>query len=151
VIASLGLAAENELRSGGLNNASQAMVEQSARGPGGALVFLGTLGVTQGALWLLNIALTLGLYGGGYLRRGALDYAFGLGFSLVFGLLLLAGGAVGMMGGRRYMQLKGGAMPVLAMVYAALVPGCCLLGLPVSLWAAYVWSRPEVRAIHGEG
>lgn len=150
VIAQLGQAAENELRAGGMNSASRAMIEQSVKGPAGALLFFGSAGVMQGGLWLLNILITLGLYGGGMLRRPLGDYLLSVIFSTGLGLVLLLGGAAAVAGGRRYMQLKGGVLPWVSMAYAVLLPGCCLFGLPTALWAAYVWRRPEVRAITAE-
>lgn len=146
VIATLGQAAENELRAGGVNAASRAMVERSVKGPGGTMLFLASMGIFQGVGWLANIAITMGLFAAGMLHRPAPDYLFSLAFSLVSGLGLLLCGAMALTGARQYMQLKNGKLVWFSMLYTALVPGCCILGLPTTLWALYIWTRPGTVA-----
>jgi hypothetical protein len=37
------------------------------------------------------------------------------------------------------------------MAYVALVPGCCLVGLPVAAWAAKTWLDPMVKSARESG
>lgn len=109
--------------------------------PGSALMLLAGLGMAQALLWFIN-AITVIVY---YLD----DSLFALFFSLFAALTLLASGAVAMLGGYRYRKLAKGPLPIIAMVYAAVVPVCCLAGIPVAIWAAFTLQDPMVKQARG--
>lgn len=68
---------------------------------------------------------------------------------IVNGLLgagLLAGGAVSLQGVKRYREVRASPLVYVPIVYCALAPACCLVGLPISAWALIVWLKPAVQA-----
>lgn len=111
------------------------------RAPGNALTFMGGLGVFQGLAWMANAFITVLYFGSG--RPGA------IAFSMLAGLALCAGGFVGILGSRAYAAAKKGPLPYLSMAFSALVPICCAFGLPITIWAALTWRKPEVREGRG--
>jgi hypothetical protein len=144
--ATLGQAAQDEIALGSMSGAGRNILIEAVSSPGRALLLFASFGIFEGVLCLLNALLTLGLYSGGMLANGFLHYLLGLVFSVVVGLMLMLGGAAALMGGRSYRQLKGGILPWVSMAYALVLPGCCMLGIPASLWAAYVWTRPQIAS-----
>ena len=111
------------------------------------MVFLSSLGLITGLLWLGNIAVTIGLIATDMLTRDASSYIFSIVFSFAVGFGLLGGGALAITGARRFRQLEGGVVVWFTMLYVAVLPVCCLFGVPVVGWALYAWNQPEVKAI----
>jgi hypothetical protein len=105
--------------------------------PGMALMALAGLGIFQALLWFINALSVVAFY--------LEDSLFALAFSLFASVMLLMGGAVAMLGGFHYRKLRKGPLPLVAIAYAAVVPMCCVFGIPVAVWAAITWRDPMVR------
>jgi hypothetical protein len=63
-------------------------------------------------------------------------------------LIVLAAGAFMIYAALQMKQLKGHGMSVAASVIAIIpcVSPCCLLGLPLGIWALVVLNKPEVKS-----
>lgn len=118
---------------GGGGSESQAKVVLSK--PALGLMVMAGLGGFQALLWMVNAVTVLVKYQ---------DSIFAFVFSMFLAFVLLAGGAVAGFGAWQYKNAKGSIFPYVAMAYAALAPGCCLVGLPIAGWAFMKWRDPAV-------
>jgi hypothetical protein len=109
--------------------------------PGTALMVVAGLGMLQAFLWFINGISVLAFY--------LEDSAPALIFSLGSAVLLLMGSGVAMLGAWQYRSLKGGPLPLVAIAFAAVVPICCLGGVPVAVWATLTWRDPMVKRARG--
>ena len=109
--------------------------------PGWALMTLAGLGLLQSFLWFVNAASVVLFY--------LHDSKFALAFSLVASAVLFASSAVAGYGAWLYRKLDAGPLPWVAIVFAAVVPGCCVVGLPVAIWAGLTWRDPMVVRARG--
>lgn len=109
--------------------------------PGWALMTLAGLGLVQSLLWFVNAASVVLFY--------LHDSKFALAFSLVASAVLFSSSAAAGYGAWLYRKLDPGPLPWVAVVYAALVPGCCVVGLPVAIWAGLTWRDPMVVRARG--
>ncbi len=147
-LATVGRAAENTRGEAGLLElARRAAAEAAVARPGAGLIFLSSAGIFSGVLWLLNAPLTLGLIATDQLTRAPSRYLFSLIFSVVLGLSLILGGALAFAGARSYRRLRGKVLPMISILYAIASPMCCFVGMPIGIWALYVWSSADVRQI----
>ncbi len=123
--------------------ATQGNVQAFARvdAPGWALLTLAGLGLFQSFLWFANAASVVLFY--------LHDSKFALAFSLIAWVVLFAGSGVAAYGAWLYRKLDAGPLPWVAIVYAAVVPGCCVVGLPVAIWAGLAWRDPMVVRARG--
>lgn len=136
-------AAAREAAARGESIASEGNLQALARvaAPGWALLVMAGVGVFQAFLWFVN-AINVVLY---YLD----DSIFALAFSLVACIGLFLASAIAGYGAWQYRKLAKGPLPWVAIVYAALVPGCCVAGLPIAIWAGMVWRDPMVTRARG--
>ena len=108
------------------------------QGPAGALSVMIYLGGVAAVMALVNVLLTVALFG--------VDRMFAVTTSILLLLFAGGGGVAAWFGLREYRQMKGTILPWVAIVYPALIPICCLGGLPISIWAGMRWSDPAVVA-----
>lgn len=129
--------ARRSARAGGVGfDGLDALNELSS--PGYALLVLAGLGGVQAVLWFVNgISVALKYK----------DQPQALVFSVLLAVLVAAGSAGAGFGAWRYRQGRGGPLPIFAMLFAALLPGCCVAGIPVAVWAFRVWRRPGPTAL----
>ena len=111
--------------------------ERQLKGPAIALMVISGLGLLQGLLWIINAFVTIWVFG--------IDRPFAVLFSFVLGLLVMVGGAVSLYGARKLLAAERSVLVYAPMIYAALLPICCLPGLPISIWALLRWRDPMVR------
>jgi hypothetical protein len=110
--------------------------------PGIALMVMTGFSMGQGLLWMANALSILTTFQGNNL---ALAFSLGMGFGL------LITGALSLYGAALYRRWGGRVLPWYSMAYVALVPGCCLVGLPVAAWAAKTWLDPMVKSARESG
>jgi|GEM_PF-2012804 len=119
-------------------NAQTAAVSRQlmAEKPGTALLVLAGLGTFQGITWFLNALSIIVFYRE---ETGALLV------SVILALLLVPTGAVAGYGAWRYR--KGDKHPLgwVAIGYSALVPICCVAGIPIAGWALKTWMDPVFK------
>ncbi|HTL98657.1 MAG TPA: hypothetical protein VL181_07620 [Holophagaceae bacterium] len=67
---------------------------------------------------------------------------------IVFGVIGIIIGAVVFMGGSKMKNLQGYGFVLTAAILAMIpcISPCCLLGLPIGIWAVVVLVKPEVKA-----
>lgn len=129
--------ARRSARAGGVSfEGLDALNELSS--PGYALLVMAGLGGAQAVLWFVNGVSVAFKYR---------DQPQALVFSVLLAVVVAIGAAGAGLGAWRYRQGRGGPLPVFAMIYAALLPGCCLAGIPVAVWALRVWRRPGPAAL----
>ncbi|MEC7947330.1 MAG: hypothetical protein VX265_07150 [Myxococcota bacterium] len=103
--------------------------------PGMALMVTSGLGLLQAGLWFANGVSVVAKYH---------DAVLALIVSIFLSVVLFLGGVAAAFGAWQYRRAQGHIMPYVAMVYAAVTPGCCLGGLPVAIWAFRRWRDPMV-------
>lgn len=107
-------------------------------GPAGWLRFVKWGGTTLGGLAFLNALITVYFYG---TSRG-----FALVTSVIYAGLMVGGAILAGRGLERYREVRPHWTVFFLFAYAALAAPCCLVGLPLSIWAILVWLKPEVKA-----
>lgn len=122
----------------GAGGGQQALARTAA--PGTALLVTSGLGLLQAALWFVNGISVIARYH---------DAVFALVISLVLSAGLFVGALAAGFGAWQYRKAEGTFMPYVAMVYAAITPGCCLGGLPIAIWAFLRWRDPMVAQARG--
>ena len=130
--------ATGPIGAGGDTRVGQALARTSA--PGLALMITSGLGLLQAGLWFANGVSVIAKYH---------DAVFALVVSLFLSAALFVGALAAGFGAWQYRKAEGRVMPYVAMVYAALTPGCCLGGLPVAIWAFMRWRDPMVARARG--
>ena len=102
---------------------------------------------------LVNILLQIlgvgmGALGGGQVERA--DQMMSMlsgGLGIVFGLIGLAIGAVILFGAMKMRKLESYGLSMAAAILAMIpcLSPCCILGLPLGIWALIVLMKPEVK------
>jgi len=107
-----------------------------AEKPGTALMVTSGLGVLQGLFWFFNALSILIWYRE---SMGALAIS-------VFGAMVFVPiGAVAGFGAWKYRQGERHPLGWVAIGYAAVVPVCCIVGIPIAGWAAKTWMDPVFK------
>jgi predicted Zn finger-like uncharacterized protein len=134
-------------RGGGRRRAAEAAVA----GPATSLIVLGILDLVLISVGVLLRLLGVGLFAAGAIagQKGAPEVASG-GADMVGNLVGTISGycfAVAiLMGGLKMKKLENYGSVMTAAILALLPCGnCCLIGLPLGIWALVVLSRPEVK------
>jgi len=109
-----------------------------AEKPGTALMVTSGLGLAQGVFWFAN-ALSIVVW---YRNESA-----ALLFAVLLAMLLVPIGAVAMYGAWRYRAGDKHPLAWVAIGYSAIVPVCCLAGLPIAGWAFKTWQDPAFKAM----
>ena len=127
-------------------------MQDRVKGPAIALIVLGALGILFALFGLLAKGLLLDVYRSAlppdqYQRVEAAMKAntiMQMAFSLV---ALLVSGFV-LYGGFQMMNLRNRTLVMIASVVAMIpcIGPCCLIGVPVGIWALVVISKPDVKA-----
>jgi hypothetical protein len=114
-------------------------VRATLNGPANALMAAIGIGGIGAALALLNILVTIALFG--------VDRMFAVITSMGFAAIASVGAVGAWFGVKQYKQMRGNALPWVAIIYPSILPICCFAGLPLSIWAAIRWQAPAVKAI----
>ena len=72
-------------------------------------------------------------------------YLFVININLLFGLYSLIGGAISFFWIRFFKNIENTKRVWFPIVYTATVPICCALGIPISLWATWLWYSRKVK------
>ncbi len=125
---------------------------QQVQGPAIGLVITGVLGILFALFRMLGSLFGFGLSamrnlsdlgpGASYAR-----YLVG-GAGVIFGIIILATSIFVIWGALQMKQLRGWTLSVVASI-VAMVPclgPCCLVGIPIGIWALVVLMKPEVKA-----
>lgn len=96
------------------------------------------MSMALGGIALLNIAVTAYLYGTGRM--------FAIAASATFAGSILLGGWVALRGAECYREVRTHWTVWFMLAYVAFVPVCCVIGMPLAIWGAVVWLKPEVQA-----
>jgi len=110
--------------------------QQLLQAPAKALFIMVCLGGSAAAMAFCNIFITVALFG--------FSRPFALVTNFLFLLFAGGGGVAAWFGWREYRAMKGTVLPWIAIVYPAVIPICCLGGIPISIWAARQWQSPAV-------
>lgn len=130
----------------------QADAAAQVRAPAIGLIVTAVLGimVALGGLGMHAFGLPV-MPGGG---RGGEEFerlfeAFAGQVGLVQSLIQLAFGAVVLVGGLKMMKFESYQLAIVSSVMALVpcVSPCCLIGLPVGIWALVVLAKPEVKVL----
>ncbi len=87
---------------------------------------------------VINIITTVAMFGG--------ERKFAVAASLAFITFVGSATWFALEGVREYREGKGKVLPWVAIIYAGVIPVCCLGGLPVAIWAGMRWQDKRVRA-----
>ena len=104
--------------------------------PAKALLVMICLGGASGVGALLNIVLTLALFG--------LERPFAVVTSFLTVMYAGVGGVFAWYGLREFREMRGDKLPWFAILYPALIPVCCFAGIPIAVWAARSWQSEPV-------
>lgn len=116
--------------------------------PAVGLIATGAVGIALTLLWMLLI----GIFGVAILADPDARQALpGVGIWMAYGVLNLALSALVTYAGWQMRQLRGWTLSMAGAIVAMLpCSGCCLLGLPIGIWAVVVLIDQEVkRAFEG--
>ena len=126
-------------RPNGMANNPTAIARALMRGPTQALMASLGLGVVASAAALLNIFVTLVAFG------------FDRPFALVTSFLFLCGNsalATATWFGLKHIRgLRNHPLSWVAIAYPALIPLCCIAGIPITAWSANRWQSNAVRVV----
>ncbi len=98
--------------------------------PGLALMVIAGLGMVQGATWFIN-AISIQIW--------YKEEIFAMVFSILVSMMLVPVGAVAAFGAWKYRKGERHILSGIAIAYAALVPVCCVAGIPIAGWALWTW------------
>lgn len=132
------------------------MAAQQVQGPAMGLMIVAGIGIVLGLFSLvMNVAGVgmgaLGDVGGGGPADQYMQYMSG-GIGIVFNILSLAISGFILWAAMQMRQLRNWTMSAAASVVAMIpcIGPCCLIGIPVGIWALIVLMKPEVKsAFHG--
>jgi hypothetical protein len=116
-----------------------ATVEDLLSRPARALTIMMGLGGLAASMAALNVVVTLAVF--------QLDRMFAVASSSVFFMVVGTGAVASFFGVRQYQKAQGSILPWVSILYAAVVPICCFLGVPIAIWAALRWRDPRVKSI----
>lgn len=116
-------------------------------GPGMALMIFGYVGVGLAAIGILLNILGIGLGAAQGGQEAAANMLSG-GVGVASGIIgMIVGVIVGIGGGKmRKGQSYGFAMTAAILAMIPCISPCCLIGLPLGIWALVVLMKPEVKA-----
>ncbi len=125
---------------------------QQVQGPAIGLVITGVLGLLLALFRMLGSLFGVGL--ANFRNMGDLgpgtEYAryFVGGAGVVFGIVILATSFLVIWAALQMKQLRGWTLSVVGSI-VAMVPclgPCCIVGIPIGIWALVVLMKPEVKA-----
>ena len=109
------------------------------KGPTKALMAAIGVGGLTCIMALLNILVTIAVFG--------LDRPFALVTSTLFVMITATGGVAAWMGLKHIKAFDDDHLAWATIAYPAVIPVCCFVGLPLSIWAGLRWQSPAVKAI----
>ena len=104
--------------------------------PAKALLVMIGLGATSAVMALLNIVVTLALFG--------MSRPFAITTNFLLMMVAGVGGVFAWYGLREFKQMRGDKLPWVAIIYPSVIPICCLAGIPISIWAGRAWQSEPV-------
>ena len=126
-------------RNAGRGQSPADAVRATLHGPANALMAAIGVGGIGAALALLNILVTIALFG--------VDRMFAVITSMGFAAIASVGAAGAWFGVKQYKEMRGTSLPWVAIIYPSILPICCFAGLPLTIWAGMRWEAPAVKAI----
>lgn len=126
-------------RPDGTANNPLAIARALMQGPTKALMAAIGVGGLSCIMALLNILVTLAVFG--------LDRPFALVTSALFVIITAMGGVAAWMGLKHIREFNDDHLAWAAIAYPAVIPVCCFAGLPLSVWAGLRWQSTAVKAI----
>jgi hypothetical protein len=123
----------------------------AVQGPGIALIVLGVLVLIGQALYLVYTLLITGVgaIGAASGNPDGIGAIMGGVFGMVFTVIWMLLSGVIIFGGIKLKNLQSYGLAMAATIIVMLpctVGWCCLLGLPIGIWALTVLMKPEVKA-----
>lgn len=125
---------------------------QQVQGPAIGLIVTALLGILY---QILNIILTAAGVTMGAFQQGQPGYenmpawvqTMSGGLGIVLGVIALVAGVVVLLGALKMKKLENHTFAVIATVIAMVpcISPCCLVGLPIGIWALVVLNKPEVK------
>lgn len=123
---------------------------QQIQGPAIGLIVTGVVGGLWAVFSLLANILGLGMAGLDTMTReyGWAEYAFGGAFGIIGALIGLVVAAFLLWAALQMKELKNWTVSVVASILAMIpcISPCCIIGLPIGIWALVVLMKPEVKA-----
>lgn len=129
--------------------------QSKVSGPATGLMVTGILGIVVQALGLLLNVLGMGLAasqgaqaGGTTAEQNQLQAMFSGTVGIIQAIIGIVIGVVIILGAMKMKRLEsyGFAMASAILAMIPCVSPCCLLGLPIGIWAAVVINKPEVKS-----
>ena len=66
---------------------------------------------------------------------------------MAISLYCIAGGGAAYFFSKEYKQIGSRYKAMFAMIYPSTIPICCITGIPITLWAFFIWNKPEIKAL----
>ena len=107
--------------------------------PTKALSTMTALGALAALMAALNVAVTLAVF--------QFDRMFAVFTSTAFFAVIGTGAVASVFGIREFRKAQGTILPWVSIIYSGLVPICCFVGTPISIWVALRWNDPRVKQI----
>ena len=107
--------------------------------PAKALITMTSLGALAALMAALNVIVTIAVF--------QFDRMFAVLTSTAFFAIIGSGAVASFFGIREFREAKGNVLPWLSIIYAGVVPICCFVGTPISIWVAMRWMDPRVKQI----
>lgn len=122
---------------------------QQIQGPAIGLLVTAVVGGLWAVFSVLANILGLGMAGLDSVTREYdwAEYAFGGAFGIVFALIGLVVAAFLLWAALQMKELKNWTVSVVASILAMIpcISPCCIIGLPIGIWALVVLMKPEVK------
>ncbi|HSL84291.1 MAG TPA: hypothetical protein VLF66_16070 [Thermoanaerobaculia bacterium] len=123
---------------------------QQVQGPAIGLIITAVVGGLWAIFSLLGNVLGLGMMSLDQYTGGSqwAEYALGGGFGIVSAVIGLAIAGFILWVALQMKELKGWTVSVVASILAMIpcISPCCIIGLPIGIWALVVLLKPEVKA-----
>lgn len=121
-------------------------IQSQVSGPATGLQVTAGIGIAFQIVMILLRVLGMGLAGAAGGNNSLAMMSGGIG--IVFGIIGIIIGVVVFMGASKMKNLEGHGFAMVAAVLAMIpcISPCCLLGLPLGIWAVVVLVKPEVKA-----
>ena len=121
--------------------------QQLVNGPATGLQVTAGIGIAFQVLMILLRLFGMGMAGMAGGRNSPLAMMAG-GMGIVFSFIGIAIGVIIFMGASKMKNLRSHGFAMAAAIVAMIpcVSPCCLLGLPIGIWALVVLVKPEVKA-----
>ena len=121
---------------GATNRGQGAPADVALERPAKALLVMIGLGGLSSVMALLNILVTVALFG--------MSRPFAVTTNFLLMMVAGVGAVFAWFGLREFKQMRGDKLPWVAIIYPSVIPICCLAGIPISIWAGRAWQSEAV-------